>query len=251
MSTTTFGDIDTETETTQVATTAASQATKSEVAQPSQSEAVAPYTGDGPSSEDINIDHLQILGKSSQFDPEGASIGDICINKEFPIVPVNEPLRGILVHTRKYWKENVPYEDDTTPRFANTIEEKTHIENTTAFGGTVPVCDVTLLIERPPSFTDDETASAVFIYEFGGKEYALVKYTVQKSQAVRENYGTINVVTRARQTKGEDAGAFYFELVSKEKGTGTKFKWHQFVLKGTATPAPADAVEFVRSLRGE
>lgn len=205
----------------------------------------------GPSSEDINIDHLQILGKSSQFDPEGGELGDICINKETPLVHVNEPIKGVLVHTRKYWKENVPYEDETTPRFANTIEEKLQIEETTEFNGTIPVCDVTLLIERPESFGDDAASSSIFLWEFGGKEYALVKYTVQKSQAVRENYGTINVTVRARETKGEDASRYYFELRSKEKGTGTKFKWHQFVLSGSASLAPKEAADFAHSLRGE
>jgi hypothetical protein len=214
---------------------------------------VAAYSSsfDGPSSEDINIDHLQILGKSSQFDPDGGELGDICINKETPLVNVNDPVKGVLVHTRKYWKENVPYDDETTPRFANTIEEKTQIEQSTTYNGTIPVCDVTLLIERPESFTDDAVSSSIFLYEFGGKEYALVKYTVQKSQAVRENYGTINVTARARETKGEDASLYYFELRSKEKGTGTKFTWHQFVLSGSTTPAPKESVDFARSLRGE
>lgn len=209
------------------------------------------YSDEGPSAEDINIDHLQIFGKSSHFEPEGGELGCICINKETPLSREREALRGVIVHTRKYWKENVPYDDDTTPRFANTIEEKKDIESTTEFDGTVPVCDVTLLVERPESFTDDESAASIFIYEFGGKEFALAKYTVQKSQAVRENFGTINVVSRARRTKNEDATDYYFELESREKGSGSRFKWHQFVLKGTATKAPDEAVAFARSLRGE
>lgn len=247
MSKTTFGDIDTEQEDN---ATAAAPEQKQELSKPAETGLASP-TGAGPSSEDINIDHIQILGKSSQFDPEGGQVGDICINKEFPLVNVNEPLRVVLVHTRKYWKENVPFGDDTTPRFANTIEEKKRIEDTTEFDGTVPVCDVTLLVERPETFTDDEAAAGIFLYEFGGKEYALAKYTVQKSQAVRENYGTINVVARARQTKGDDAANYYFELVSKEKGAGTKYKWHQFTLKGSTNEAPVEAVDFAKSLRGE
>lgn len=247
MSTTKFDDVD-----KQVAKK--KTANKTEVVEETGTKTeLAAYSpsSNGPSSEDINIDHIQILGKSSQFDPEGGELGDICINKELPLVHVNEPVRGVLVHTRKYWKENVPYDDETTPRFANTVEEKAQIEATTEYSGTIPVCDVTLLIERPESFTDDAVASTIFLYEFGGKEYALVKYTVQKSQAVRENYGTINVTARARSSKGDDASRYYFELRSKEKGTGTKYKWHQFVLSGSTTSAPEEATDFASSLRGD
>ena len=247
MSTTKFDDVD-----KQVAKKKAAKNTEV-VAETETKTELAAYSpsSTGPSSEDINIDHIQILGKSSQFDPDGGELGDICLNKEVPLVHVNEPVRGVLVHTRKYWKENVPYDDDTTPRFANTVEEKAQIEKTTEYDGTIPVCDVTLLIERPESFTDDAVASSIFLYEFGGKEYALVKYTVQKSQAVRENFGTINVTARARASKGEDASKFYIELRSKEKGTGTKYKWHQFVLSGSTTPAPEEAADFASSLRGD
>tara|TARA_B100000131_G_scaffold123292_1_gene120438 strand:- start:7225 stop:7962 length:738 start_codon:yes stop_codon:yes gene_type:complete len=245
MSTHTFADVDAEQN--------KEEGKKKELTKEVGSSELSAYSSgaEGPSPEDYNIEHIQILGRSSQFDPEGGEIGDICVNKETPLVHVSEPVRCVLVHTRKYWKENVPYDDETTPRFANTLEEKVHIEKTTEFAGTVPVCDVTVLLERPESFENDEAAAGVFIYEFGGKEYALVKYTVQKSQAVRENYGTINVVTRARATKGDDAGKYYFELRSKEKGAGTKYKWHQFVLSGTAQEAPQEAADFARSLRGE
>tara|TARA_R110000851_G_scaffold126371_5_gene257756 strand:+ start:13366 stop:14115 length:750 start_codon:yes stop_codon:yes gene_type:complete len=249
MSTTSFTDIETEVQDQKKEPTTTSISPPEE---PQTGGAISTAYGDeGPAAEDINIDHLQIFGKSSHFEPEGGELGCICINKETPLSREREALRGVVVHTRKYWKENVPYDDDTTPRFANTVEEKTAIESTTEFEGTVPVCDVTLLIERPDSFTDDEAAASIFIYEFGGKEFALGKYTVQKSQAVRENYGTINVVSRARRTKNEDATDYYFELESREKGSGSRFKWHQFVLKGTATKAPDEAVSFARSLRGE
>ena len=246
MSTHTFADVDEEQNKKDAEEKKPSVETKS-----SNLSTYTPDAEGGPSPEDYNIEHIQILGRSSQFDPEGGEIGDICVNKETPLGHVNEPVRCVLVHTRKYWKENIPYDDETIPRFANTLEEKAHIEQTTEFAGTVPVCDVTVLLERPESFENDESASGVFIYEFGGKEYALVKYTVQKSQAVRENYGTINVATRARATKGDDAGKYYFELKSKEKGAGTKYKWHQFVLSGTAQDAPQEAADFARSLRGE
>lgn len=245
MSTTTFGDIDEE------AKTAEDTPAKNEVASPATTTALGAHDDDTASAEDINIDHIQIMSKSSHFEADGASVGDICVNKEFSLVPVGEAVRGVIVATRKYWKENVPYDDDALPRFANTLAEKAEIESTTEYDGTVPVCDVTLLLERPESFTDDEAASSAFIYEFGGKEYALVKYTVQKAQAVRENHGTINTVVKARRTAGKDAGDYYFELTSKEKGAGTKYKWHQFVLRGTTNLAPEDAVAFAKSLRGE
>lgn len=258
MSITTFADIDEaaakdETSKPSAAAAAAAPAKQEETALAKPSTGVSTHvTGDaGPSPEDVNIEHIQILGRSSQFDPEGGEIGDICFNKEVPLVHEGEPLRCVLVHTRKYWKENVPFDDDTVPRFANTLEEKAEIEATTEFKGTVPVCDVVILLERPDSFEDDEAAAGIFIYEFGGKEYALVKYTVQKSQAVRENYGSINTALRARATKGVDATSLYFELRSKEKGAGTKYKWHQFVLSSTGTPAPEEAYEFARSLRGQ
>jgi hypothetical protein len=251
MSTTSFTDIETEVQDKKKEPTTTIN-TVSTPEEPKTGGALsAAYGDEGPSAEDINIDHLQIFGKSSHFEPEGGELGCICINKETPLSREREALRGVVVHTRKYWKENVPYDDDTTPRFANTVEEKAAIESTTEFAGTVPVCDVTLLIERPESFTDDESAASIFIYEFGGKEFALAKYTVQKSQAVRENFGTINVVSRARRTKNEEATDYYFELESREKGSGSRFKWHQFVLKGTATKAPDEAVAFARSLRGE
>lgn len=252
MSSTTFDDVDAEAKAAAKAKPSKKGGDKQELAK-SPGTAVSTYApgGGGPDPEDINIEHIQILGKSSHFDPEGAELGDICVNKETPIMGVGVPMNCVLVHTRKYWKENVPYEDDTVPRFANTIEEKKEIEASTEFDGTVPVCDVTVLLERPETFTDDDKAASIFIYAFGGHEYALVKYTVQKPQAVRENYGTINVAAQARKTQGDDATRYYFQLRSKEKGEGTKFKWHQFVLNGTAQEAPEDAVQFAASLRGE
>jgi hypothetical protein len=243
MSTTSFGDIDKEAKETPA---------ENEVSKPQEPQtggAVATQRSEGPAAEDINIDHLQIYGKSSHFDPEGGELGDICINKETPLAHVGDPLRAVVVHARKYWKENIPYGDQTTPRFANTIEEKSDLAADSSFG-VVPVCDITVLVERPESFTDDEEASSIFLYEFGGKEFALVKYTVQKSQAVRENYGTINTQIRARATKGVDATGYYFNLSSIEKGKGTQFSWHQFILKGTNKEAPEEAFEFAQSLRG-
>lgn len=245
MGTTSFDDIDNE-----AATKTDTPASTELATQPKGEVSTYAPGGQGPDPEDINIDHIQILGKSSHFDPEGGSLGDICINKEIPLVGEGEQLQCVLVHTRKYWKEDIPYGSDEMPQFANTPAEKDNLDANSDYK-TIPVCDVTILLERPASFTDDEKAAAIFIYEFGGREFALVKYTVQKAQAVRENYGTINTVSHARRTKGGDATAYYFELSSKEKGTGTKFKWHQFVLRGVSAEAPVEAVEFARSLRGE
>lgn len=248
MSDTTFGTIDKEVAAETVAPSDSKEVTTKEA--PTSTE-VSTYTSDAPEPEDINIDFLQVLGKSSQFDVDGASIGDIIYNKTTPLASLDESLSCIVVSTRKYWKENVPYEDDTVPRFAYTQEEKAQIESSTDFDGTVPVSEIILLVERPASFTDDEAAAGIFLYEFGGYEYALVKYTVQKAQAVRENYGTVSTRVRAQATKGEDARDYYFELRSKEKGQGMRFKWHQFVLNGTREKAPEEAVAFAASLRGE
>tara|TARA_R100001244_G_scaffold104836_1_gene77800 strand:- start:4531 stop:5259 length:729 start_codon:yes stop_codon:yes gene_type:complete len=242
MSTTTFADTDKE-ETPVAKTEIVGAEPKAEV-----STEVAD-TQAGVDNEDVNISHIQLLSKSSQFEPEGSEVGDICFDKEFSIAAEGEPLKAIIVGTRKFWKENIPFGDTAPPRFANTLEEKLQIEATTEFKGTVPVCEVIVLIERPESLVDEDKVALAFLYEFGGKEYALVKYTVQKAQAVRENYGTINTVTNAGKTRGHDASKDFFLLRSKLKASG-QYKWHQFVLSGTKEAAPEGAIKFAESLRG-
>ena len=249
MSETTFAAVDNEvvTETTQAPNTTAA-ATSTELSAPTSGALTNPDSGLDP--EDLNIDYLQVLGKSSQFEPDSGAIGDIIFNKTTPLSSLGEPLNAVVVGLTKFWKEDVPFGDDTRPRFAYTPEEAAAITASTEYKGVVPVSEITLLIERPASFEDDEAASGIFVYTFGGKEYALVKYTVQKAQAVRENYGTVQTSTRALATQDKVASDYYFELRTKEKGSGTKYSWYQFVLNGTSTKAPEDAVAFAKSLRG-
>ncbi len=211
---------------------------------------------DSDPSTDFAEAHLNILSKTSMFDVDGASVGDICLNKEIKIASEGEVINSVVVKCVKYFKENWPFGSDKFTRFAYTPEEIADLEETTECRkkngqpDIVPVCDIHLLIEQPDSFAEEDAGYNPFLFDFGGRKFALAKYTVQKAAAVRDNYGSVHTLVAGYNSMGVDGTKFIFKLRSVEKGQGSPYKWKQFVLAGTTDEAPEGAVKFAQTLRG-
>lgn len=135
------------------------------------------------SRDDINVSKFNVKQNSSGYD--AGSSGSLVYNMETEVVPPNTTSDIIFVDIKKYWMEDVGYENDIKPRIAETEEEAKTLEEESEF--VVRKCaDLTFLVPQPDDCEDDSP----FTYALGDKNYAFGKMFVWKG-AYRGTYEKI------------------------------------------------------------
>lgn len=188
-------------------------------------------------SEDIEIPRLNVIQKMSTI--EGPT-GSVTIDKESVLLQAEQKVPVIVVGALKRWKEDIPYDEDKIPRFANTKEEADKIAAESSYE-IVEFAELVVLIPQVEGVEEE-----LFPYPIGDTNYQLGRFTVQKD-AYRMTYKRLftfqtfnpNLPVAARQW------LFGTELMSKGKYT-----WYVPTLSVTKQETPAEVLAFVANVNG-
>lgn len=148
---------------------------KAEIVKPEKAE----ITADSQSArftisrDDINISKFNVKQNSSGY--EAGSTGSLVYNMEVEVIPPNTTSDIIFVDIKKYWMEDVGYENDIKPRTAHTEEEAEALAKDSEYE--VRKCaDLTFLVPQPEDCED----SSPYTYPLGDTNYAFGKMFVWK-----------------------------------------------------------------------
>ena len=196
-------------------------------------------SGDGGfvvSLEDVDVPRLNVIQKMSQID---GPIGGIVIDKTDVLLEKDDRVDVIIGHTKKGWRENVPFGSDEMPRMAWSEAERSEVENDSEYGKMVVFGDITLLIPQPEGSEDD-----VYQYPIGDTNYALGVINVSKD-GYKFTYKKLNTFQLFNSALPIAAKVWSFgtELITKGQHS-----WFIPTLKPTSENAPEEAITFSQLL---
>tara|TARA_R100000995_G_scaffold28449_1_gene12491 strand:- start:1781 stop:2455 length:675 start_codon:yes stop_codon:yes gene_type:complete len=196
-------------------------------------------SGDGGfvvSLEDVDVPRLNVIQKMSQID---GPIGGIVIDKTDVLLEKDDRVDVIIGHTKKGWRENVPFGSDEMPRMAWSEAERSEVENDSEYGKMVVFADITLLIPQPEGSEDD-----IYQYPIGDTNYALGVINVSKD-GYKFTYKKLNTFQLFNSALPIAAKVWSFgtELITKGQHS-----WFIPTLKPTSENAPEEAITFSQLL---
>ena len=188
------------------------------------------------SLEDADVPRLNIIQKMSSIE---GPIGGVVIDKTDTLIDKEERCDVIVAHTKKGWRENIPFGSDELPQIAWSEAERNQLQSSTEYGDLVVFADITFLIPQPEG-ADDE----LYQYPIGDKNYALGIINVAKD-GYKFTYKKINTFQLFNHKLPVSAKIWSFgaELITKGQHS-----WFIPSLKPTAENAPEEAVEFSQLL---
>lgn len=188
-------------------------------------------------SEDIEIPRLNVLQKMSTI--EGPT-GSVTIDKEAVLLQAEQKVPVIVVGASKRWKEDIPYDDDKIPRFANTKEEADRIAAESQYE-IVEFAELVVLIPQVEG-VDEE----LFPYPIGDTNYQLGRFTVQKD-AYRLTYKRLFTFQTFNPNLPVASRMWLFGTELMSKG---KYTWYVPTLSVTKQETPAEVLAFVANVNG-
>lgn len=188
------------------------------------------------SSSDLEIPRLNIVQKMSQI--EGPT-GSIVLDKEDVIAEAGDKLKVIVLGAVKRFKEDVPFDDDYTPKMVSTDEEAKALAQDSSYE-VIEFAEIVLLI---PQTGEDDSA---FPYEIAGTNYQLGRITVQKD-AYRMTYKRLYTFHKVNRGL-VDVSSVYWTF-SSEPFTKGKYSWFVPMLSSTKEAVPQEVLEFAESLK--
>lgn len=190
------------------------------------------------SLEDVDIPRLNVIQKMSSIE---GPVGGVVIDKSDVLIEKDERVDVIIGHTKKGWRENIPFGSDEMPRMAWSESDRTEIENDSEYGKMVVFADITFLIPQPEN-ADDE--NDIYQYPIGDQNYALGVINVSKD-GYKFTYKKLNTFQLFNSTLPISAKVWSFgtELITKGQHS-----WFVPTLKPTSENAPEEAVTFSQLL---
>ena len=190
------------------------------------------------SLEDVDIPRLNVIQKMSSIE---GPVGGVVIDKSDVLIEKDERVDVIIGHTKKGWRENIPFGSDEMPRMAWSESDRTEIENDSEYGKMVVFADITFLIPQPEN-ADDE--NDIYQYPIGDQNYALGVIDVSKD-GYKFTYKKLNTFQLFNSTLPISAKVWSFgtELITKGQHS-----WFVPTLKPTSENAPEEAVTFSQLL---
>ncbi len=188
-------------------------------------------------SEDIEIPRLNVIQKMSTIEgPTGA----VTIDKEAVLLEAEQKVPVIVVGALKRWKEDIPYDEDKIPRFANTKDEADKLAAESDYE-VLEFAELVILIPQVEG-ADDE----LFPYPIGDNNYQLGRLTVQKD-AYRMTYKRLFTFQTFNPTMPVAARQWLFGTELMSKG---KYTWYVPTLSVTKQETPAEVLAFVANVNG-
>lgn len=207
--------------------------------------------GEGFNLSDAYVPRLNICQPTSS-DVEGTP-GDIVIDKVYPAYKVGVKAPLFILSIKKGWKEDIEFGSSETPRFAHTQAEADALQRELKEEGSdrkvIHFADVVLLLERTDEcLIDEEEAAGSFPFNVGGKDYALLKATFQKTAYDGTARRIVNVQLA---NKGLDLSTVPFFISTAEKKAGKNRWFTPTILPNLKERAPAELTAFINdTLRG-
>ena len=190
------------------------------------------------SLEDVDIPRLNVIQKMSSIE---GPVGGVVIDKSDVLIEKDERVDVIIGHTKKGWRENIPFGSDEMPRMAWSESERSEIESDSEYGKMVVFADITFLVPQPEN-ADDE--NDIYQYPIGDQNYALGVINVSKD-GYKFTYKKLNTFQLFNSSLPISAKVWSFgtELITKGQHSG-------FVptLNPTSENAPEEAVTFSQLL---
>ena len=186
--------------------------------------------------EDIDVPRLNIIQKMSSIE---GPIGGIVIDKTDTLVDKDDRCDVVVAHTKKGWRENVPFGTDELPQIAWSEQDRNELQSSTEYGDLVVFADITFLIPQPDGAEDD-----LYQYPIGDTNYALGVINVAKD-GYKFTYKKINTFQLFNHKLPVSAKIWSFgsELITKGQHS-----WFIPTLKPTSNNSPEEAVEFSKLL---
>ena len=190
------------------------------------------------SLEDVDIPRLNVIQKMSSIE---GPVGGVVIDKSDVLIQKDQRIDVIIGHTKKGWRENIPFGSDEMPRMAWTESERAEVESDSEYGKMVVFADITFLVPQPED-ADDE--NEIYQYPIGDKNYALGVINVSKD-GYKFTYKKLNTFQLFNSTLPISAKVWSFgtELITKGQHS-----WFVPTLKPTSENAPEEAVTFSQLL---
>tara|TARA_Y100001973_G_C5207720_1_gene342856 strand:+ start:2156 stop:2827 length:672 start_codon:yes stop_codon:yes gene_type:complete len=190
------------------------------------------------SLEDVDIPRLNVIQKMSSIE---GPVGGVVIDKSDVLIEKDERVDVIIGHTKKGWRENIPFGSDEMPRIAWSESERAEIERDSEYGKMVVFADITFLVPQPEN-ADDE--NDIYQYPIGDQNYALGVINVSKD-GYKFTYKKLNTFQLFNSTLPISAKVWSFgtELITKGQHS-----WFVPTLKPTSENAPEEAVTFSQLL---
>jgi len=190
------------------------------------------------SLEDVDIPRLNVIQKMSSIE---GPVGGVVIDKSDVLIQKDQRIDVIIGHTKKGWRENIPFGSDEMPRMAWTESERAEVESDSEYGKMVVFADITFLVPQPED-ADDE--NDIYQYPIGDKNYALGVINVSKD-GYKFTYKKLNTFQLFNSTLPISAKVWSFgtELITKGQHS-----WFVPTLKPTSENAPEEAVTFSQLL---
>ena len=191
------------------------------------------------SLEDVDVPRLNVIQKMSSIE---GPIGGVVIDKTDVLLEKDERVNVIIGHTKKGWRENIPFGSDEMPRMAWSEAERAEIESDTEYGSMVVFADITFLIPQPEGAEDDQ----LYQYPIGETNYALGVINVSKD-GYKNTYKKLNTfqLFNSKLHISSKVWSFGTELITKGQHS-----WFVPTLKPTTENAPEEAVTFSQILGG-
>jgi hypothetical protein len=188
-------------------------------------------------SEDIEIPRLNVIQKMSTIEgPTGA----VTIDKEAVLLGAEQKVPVIVVGAVKRWKEDIPYDEDKIPKYANTKDEADLLAAESDYEIT-EFAELVLLIPQIEG-ADEE----LFPYPIGDTNYQLGRLTVQKD-AYRMTYKRLFTFQTFNPSLPVASRQWTFGTELMSKG---KYSWYVPTLSVTKQETPADVLAFVANTNG-
>lgn len=189
----------------------------------------------GFDASDIDIPRINVVQKMSQID---APIGAIVLNKKTVLAEADTPIEVIVIAAQKGWREDIPFDEEETPRIVWTKELAEKLEAESDYG-LVEFAEITLLVQQPEGSDDEEG----YPLPIGDGNYAIGKINVSKN-AYRSTYKRL--ATFAAFNRGLSLSSRKWSLVSEVLTKG-KYTWHNPSLTITKEETPVDVIEFLNN----
>ena len=120
------------------------------------------------SLEDVDIPRLNVIQKMSSIE---GPVGGVVIDKSDVLIEKDERVDVIIGHTKKGWRENIPFGSDEMPRMAWSESERAEIESDSEYGKMVVFADITFLVPQPENVDDEND---IYQYPIGDQNYCLL-----------------------------------------------------------------------------
>lgn len=196
---------------------------------------------------DIKLPRFNLVQKSGQLNNDFTP-GSILFNKNILLSDGTTPIEFTALKLRKQYQQSLPFDPNgPMPKVFDLAEE------VLANGGHFcyderkdgnyykPMGHLMILVECPAGASPDERD--MFIYEFGGKDYALAMWTVTGGSWT---VVAKTIITAATQHLKDGLHHGRWTLKT-EKRTEGALEWHAFILKATGKHTP-EFTAFAESL---